>query len=62
MTDVIQVTATTGNREEAQRIAAELVDNRLAACVQIGGPIESAKNTSTNSPFPRQNIICYLHS
>ena len=41
MTDVIQVTATTGNREEAQRIAAELVDNRLAACVQIGGPITS---------------------
>jgi len=41
MTDVIQVTATTGNREEAQRIAAEMVDNRLAACVQISGPITS---------------------
>jgi periplasmic divalent cation tolerance protein len=41
MTDVIQVTATTGNREEAQRIAAELVDHRLAACVQISGPITS---------------------
>ena len=41
MTEVIQVSATTGNREEAQRIAAELVDNRLAACVQISGPITS---------------------
>jgi periplasmic divalent cation tolerance protein len=41
MTDVIQVTTTTGNREEAQRIAAELVDKHLAACVQISGPITS---------------------
>jgi periplasmic divalent cation tolerance protein len=38
---VIQVFTTTGNREEAQRIAAELVDHRLAACVQISGPITS---------------------
>ena len=41
MTDIIQVATTTGNREDAQRIAAELVDKRLAACVQLGGPITS---------------------
>jgi periplasmic divalent cation tolerance protein len=41
MTNVIQVATTTGNREEAQRIAAELVDHRFAACVQISGPITS---------------------
>ena len=41
MTDIVQVTTTTGNREEAQRIAAELVDNHLAACVQLSGPITS---------------------
>ncbi len=41
MPEVIQVATTTGNREEAQRIAAELVDQHLAACVQIDGPITS---------------------
>ena len=41
MADIIQVATTTGNREDAQRIAAELVDKRLAACVQLGGPITS---------------------
>lgn len=35
------VTTTTSNREEAQDIATALVDKRLAACVQIVGPIES---------------------
>jgi periplasmic divalent cation tolerance protein len=41
MTDVVQVATTTGNREEAQRIAAELIDKHLAACVQLSGPITS---------------------
>lgn len=38
---MIQVTTTTGDREIATRIATELVDRRLAACVQISGPVES---------------------
>ena len=37
----IQVVTTTARREEAQRIASELVEARLAACVQIVGPITS---------------------
>ena len=37
----IQVVTTTARREEAQRIARELVEARLAACVQIVGPIAS---------------------
>ncbi len=41
MIDAIQIVTTTGNREEAERIANELVEHRLAACVQIGGPITS---------------------
>ena len=41
MTDYIQVTTTTENREDADRIAKSLVDARLAACVQIEGPITS---------------------
>ena len=41
MSEVWQVTTTTGNREVAERIATELVDRRLAACVQVSGPVES---------------------
>jgi periplasmic divalent cation tolerance protein len=41
MTDAIQISTTTGDRATAERIAAELVDRRLAACVQISGPITS---------------------
>ena len=37
----IQVITTTARREEAERIARELVETRLAACVQIVGPITS---------------------
>jgi periplasmic divalent cation tolerance protein len=41
MTDLIAIQTTTGARHDAQQIAAALVDQRLAACVQIIGPIES---------------------
>lgn len=41
MSDLLQVTTTTGDRDTAQRIATELVDRRLAACVQVSAPIES---------------------
>ncbi|MCA9247737.1 MAG: divalent-cation tolerance protein CutA [Planctomycetales bacterium] len=35
------VLTTTDKREDAQRIARELIERRLAACVQIVGPVES---------------------
>jgi len=41
MSTHIQVLTTTARREEAERIARELVELRLAACVQIAGPITS---------------------
>jgi periplasmic divalent cation tolerance protein len=41
MSEYIQATTTTGARHDAERIAAELVSRRLAACVQISGPIVS---------------------
>ena len=41
MSDAIQVITTTANREEAETIARSLVEGRLAACVQIVGPITS---------------------
>ena len=41
MADYIQVLTTAGSEEEAERIATELLERRLAACVQILGPIVS---------------------
>lgn len=41
MTDYLQVLTTTGSEEEAERISAALVERRLAACVQVVGPISS---------------------
>ncbi|MEX2560694.1 MAG: divalent-cation tolerance protein CutA [Pirellulales bacterium] len=42
MPDYIQVVSTTARKEQARAIADELLQRRLAACVQIGGPIESS--------------------
>lgn len=39
--DVIQVFTTTEKKEDAERIAKSVIEARLAACVQIMGPIES---------------------
>jgi periplasmic divalent cation tolerance protein len=41
MSDPIQVTTTLPTREEALRMAAALVERRLAACVQVVGPVSS---------------------
>jgi periplasmic divalent cation tolerance protein len=41
MSDYLEVVTTTASRDEAGRIARGLVESRLAACVQIRGPIES---------------------
>ena len=41
MTDAIQILTTTPDKDLALRIAHALVEGRLAACVQISGPIES---------------------
>jgi len=41
MTDYISVVTTTDTEANARLIASDVLDNRLAACVQISGPIES---------------------
>jgi periplasmic divalent cation tolerance protein len=41
MSDFIQVVTTVASPEEASQIAGALVELRLAACVQISGPITS---------------------
>lgn len=41
MPDYVQVLTTAGSEEEAERIGRHLVEARLAACVQVVGPILS---------------------
>jgi periplasmic divalent cation tolerance protein len=41
MTEYIQVLTTVSSEEDAERIADDLIERRLAACVQIVGPILS---------------------
>jgi periplasmic divalent cation tolerance protein len=41
MAELVQVLTTAGSEEEAGRIASLLVERRLAACVQVVGPITS---------------------
>ena len=41
MAEYLQVLTSAGSEEEAERIAAALVERRLAACVQTIGPIAS---------------------
>jgi periplasmic divalent cation tolerance protein len=41
MVAMIQIMTTTPDKQEADRIAEELVTRRLAGCVQVAGPITS---------------------
>jgi periplasmic divalent cation tolerance protein len=41
MAEHLQVQTTVASEEEAERVAAALVERRLAACVQVVGPIAS---------------------
>lgn len=41
MPDAVQVITMTSDLADAERIATVLVANRLAACVQLSGPVES---------------------
>ena len=41
MTEYMQVQTTVDSTEEAERLGRSIIDTRLAACVQIVGPIRS---------------------
>jgi len=41
MADCVQVTTTLPDQRTAQRVAERLVEERLAACAQVSGPISS---------------------
>ena len=78
MTDKRIVLSTAGSEEEARKIAQALVERRLAACVNIVGPIHSVYRwkgavesaperlliiKTTESAFPRvRDAIRELHS
>ncbi len=57
MSDLIQVITTVDAKEKAQALAHELVKLRLAACVQIDGPIESVYRCRTKSSRPRNGDL-----
>jgi periplasmic divalent cation tolerance protein len=41
MPDFIQINTTSDKKETLQQIGRQLIQQNLAACVQIGGPVES---------------------
>jgi periplasmic divalent cation tolerance protein len=41
MTGAIQVITTTGTKQDANKVARALIEARLAACVQVVGPVTS---------------------
>jgi len=41
MTDIVQLTTTVGGKAQAISLAQTIVTERLAACAQVQGPIES---------------------
>ena len=59
MNGYIQVITTTAERADAQKIARALVEERLAACVQIVGPIESTYRWQGNIETA-QEFQCWI--
>ena len=59
MTDYILVTTTTSTHNDADSIAAALLDNHLAACVQIAGPITS-RYWWNNAVQHQQEFLCLI--
>lgn len=45
----VQIITTTGKKEDAEKIASYLVERKLAACVQIVGPITSIYRWKENT-------------
>ena len=56
-TEAIQVITTTAERREADAIAAEILKQRLAACVQIGGPVDSSYWWNSRIEISREFVL-----
>ncbi|MGN6133727.1 MAG: divalent-cation tolerance protein CutA [Aureliella sp.] len=61
MFDLIEVTTTCACQETARQLARQLVDQRLVACVQINGPIESVYRWEGQVRF-EQEWVCRAKS
>ena len=56
-TDCIVVLVTVGSQEEGQRIATAVVDEQLAACVNIVGPIDSIYRWDGQTQHDREMLL-----
>ena len=61
MTGYIQVMTTTEHKADAEKIAKILVEKRLAACVQIVGPLTSYFHWQDNLDTARE-YLCLIKS
>lgn len=61
MEKMILITTTSDDRAELEKIAAHLVENRLAACCQISGPITSWY-TWKGELISRDEWVCSIKS
>ena len=61
MTEYIQVFTTTDKREDADKIAEEVVERRLAACAQVVGPITSTYWWKDNVE-KAEEWLCFMKS
>ena len=52
--EAIQVTTTTAEKKDAEALAQAVLESRLGACVQMGGPIESPGMDTTTGAFRRE--------
>ncbi len=59
MEKLIQILTTTGKKEEAEKIAGELVGRNLSGCVQIIGPVESVYRWK-NKIEKSSESICFI--
>jgi periplasmic divalent cation tolerance protein len=57
VTDKVVVLVTAGNLKEARKIALELVKSRLAACVNLSGPVESAYEWQGKIEKSRERLL-----
>ena len=57
MTDKVVVLVTAGNLKEARTIAVELVKGRLAACVNLTGPVESVYEWQGKVERSRERLL-----
>lgn len=57
--DLVQITTTTETPDQARKIADHLVDRRLAACVQLMGPIISTYRWQ-GSVERAEEFMCFI--